>query len=85
MNQWHSLDLMPAAAVVLAVIAFVLLAGRALLRARMRRRRMAMQDQGLHFVFDACAPEGGDVTLEPFSLGRLRAERIDVGEVRRHR
>jgi hypothetical protein len=85
MSPWHSFDVVPAAAVVLAVIALVLMAARALRRARMRRRRMAMQDSGLHFVFDACAPEGGDVTLEPFRLSRLGAERIDAGDQRRRR
>jgi hypothetical protein len=61
------------AAVVLAATA----AGRAAWRAWTRRRRAALRQAGLQFAFDACAPEGGDLSLEPFRLGRLLSEGAD--------
>lgn len=61
------------AAVVLAVGA----AGRSAWRAWTRRRRAALRQAGMQFAFDACAPEGGDLSLEPFRLGRLLSEGAD--------
>lgn len=68
---------MPYVLAALLAVALVLVAVRRVRRARLRRRRAAVQDAGLKLAFDACAPEGGDVTLEPFRLGRLRSESLD--------
>jgi hypothetical protein len=46
----------------------------------MRRRRQALQDTGLRLTFDACAPEGADLSTEPFRLARLRIEPVDERE-----
>jgi hypothetical protein len=57
-----------------------LLALRAAHRATLRRRRQALQDTGLRLTFDACAPEGADLSTEPFRLARLRIEPVDERE-----
>jgi hypothetical protein len=57
-----------------------LLAWRTARRVRTRRRRRAVEDAGLRLSFDACAPEGGDLSLEPFRLGRLRFDPLDEHE-----
>jgi hypothetical protein len=83
MSQWHLSDAALPFVAAAAVTALVLLAMRALWRNRTRRRRAAVRDTGLHLMFDACAPEGGDVTLEPFGVGRLRNESLDGSDERR--
>ncbi|GAB3399907.1 hypothetical protein NX774_09540 [Massilia agilis] len=64
--------------------ALVLVAVRRMRRMQRRRRRTAVQDAGLKLAFDACAPEGGDPSLEPFRLGRLRSETLDGPDLTRH-
>jgi hypothetical protein len=61
----------------LAAMVMVAAGGRAAWRAWTRRRRAARRQAGLQFAFDACAPEGGDLSLEPFRLGRLLSEGAD--------
>lgn len=62
----------------MAVLVVLVTAGsRAAWRAWTRRRRAALHQAGLQFAFDACAPEGGDLSLEPFRLGRLLSEGAD--------
>jgi hypothetical protein len=58
--------------VVLAGAVLVVLVTRAARRIARRRRREALHDHGLQLAFDACAPEGGDLSLAPFHVGRLR-------------
>lgn len=79
-----NLDSLPYVLAALLAVALVLVAVRRVRRARLRRRRVAVQDAGLKLAFDACAPEGGDVTLEPFRLGRLRSECLDGPDAARH-
>ena len=66
------------AAASLAVLG--LLALRMAHRAALRRRRQALQDAGLRLTFDACAPEGADLSTEPFRLARLRIDPVDERE-----
>jgi Flp pilus assembly protein TadB len=67
----------------LCMAGLALMALRFTRRARLRRQREALQDAGLRLAFDACAPEGGDLSLEPFRISRLRADGIDGHERRR--
>jgi hypothetical protein len=83
MSPWHLFDAALPFAAAVAFTALVLLAMRALWRHRTRRRRATVRDTGVHLMFDACAPEGGDVTLEPFRLGHLHNERLDGSDDRR--
>jgi hypothetical protein len=66
-----------AAAALLCMGGVGLFASRAVRRARQRRQREALQDAGLRLAFDACAPEGADLSLQPFRLGRMRGEGLD--------
>jgi hypothetical protein len=71
---------------VIAGLAGVLLAFVGALAARRawtRRRREAPGEAGQQHAFDACAPEGGDLSLEPFRLGRLLADGADESGRRR--
>jgi hypothetical protein len=70
-------------AALLCMAALATLAMRAARRARLRRQREALQDAGLRLAFDACAPEGGDLSLEPFRIGRLRADSMGADDRRR--
>jgi hypothetical protein len=72
-----------AAAALLCMAGMALIASRVLRRSRQRRQREALQDAGLRLAFDACAPEGADLSLQPFRLGRMRAEGLD-GDARRY-
>lgn len=60
------------AIVALVAVLLVSLAGARLgWRAWVRRRREAQRQAGLQFAFDACAPEGADLSLEPLRLRYL--------------
>jgi hypothetical protein len=83
MIHWTVETTLMAGAALMCMTGCAMLATRAVRRARLRRRREALQDAGLRLAFDACAPEGADLSLEPFRLGRLRGEHIDGGDPRR--
>lgn len=62
----------------LAAVLLVLLAGaRVGWRAWMRRRIEARRQAGMQFAFDACAPEGADLSLEPLRLRYLTGEGLE--------
>jgi hypothetical protein len=77
MGQLDASEIGIAVAALAAAVLAAVAAGRAAWRAWTRHRRAALHQAGLQFAFDACAPEGGDLTLEPFRLGRLLSEGAD--------
>jgi hypothetical protein len=77
MEQFDARGISFAIAALAAVLLMALAGGRAAWRASVRRRHQARRQDGLQYGFDACAPEGADLSLEPFRMQRMLSEGAD--------